>query len=122
MEKFLLIDDDHTVRELCESMLSRSFDDALIDHSSNGIEALEKTSLGDYSAIICDIDMPLMGGIEFYKKLKLDSPCLARRVLFVSGDFNEETLSFLDNEGCLYVPKPFVKKELLLVLNTVLRR
>ena len=121
MKKILIVDDDYAVREACESILGRCFEGAIVDHASNGIEALEKVSSQDYSAIICDVNMPLMGGIEFYKKLKFDFPCLARRVLFVSGDFNEETLSFLKDEGCLYVPKPFVKKELLLALNTVLR-
>ncbi len=120
MKKILIVDDDYAVRELCESILSRSFDDVVIDHASNGMEALEKNSLGAYSAIICDIDMPLMGGIEFYKKLKLDLPSTAQRVVFVSGRFDDQTVSFLDNEGRSYLSKPFVKKELLHILNPVL--
>ncbi len=120
MKRILIVDDDYAVREMCESILTRSFENVIIDHASNGIEALEKTSSGDYSAIICDVDMPVMGGISFYKKLKLDLPSAGQRVVFVSGSFDDQTLSFLDKEGRLYLSKPFVKKELLHILNPVL--
>ena len=120
MKRILIVDDDYAVREMCESILTRSFEDVIIDHASNGIGALEKTSSRDYSAIICDVDMPVMGGIPFYKKLKLDLPSTAQRVVFVSGRFDDQTLSFLDDEGRSYLSKPFVKKELLSLLNSVL--
>ena len=120
MKKILIGDDDYAVRELWESILARCFEGVIIDHASNGMEALEKTSSRDYSAIICDVDMPVMGGISFYKKLKLDSPSAAQRVVFVSGRFDDQTLSFLDKEGRSYLAKPFVKKELLSLLNSVL--
>ena len=120
MKKFLIVDDNYTVREACESILTRCFKNAVIDHASNGIEALEKTSSRDYSAIICDVEMPVMGGILFYKKLKLDLPSVAQRVVFVSGRFDDKTLSFLDDEGRSYLSKPFVKKELLSLLDFVL--
>ena len=120
MKKILIVDDDYAVREMCESILTRCFEGVIVDHASDGIEALEKTSSGGYSAIICDVDMPVMGGISFYKKLKLDLPSAARRVVFVSGRFDDQTLSFLDKEGRSYMSKPFVKKELLSLLNSVL--
>ncbi len=120
MKKILIVDDDYFVREMCESLLTRCFEDVIVDHASNGMEALEKTSSRDYSAIICDVDMPVMGGISFYKKLKLDLPSMAQRVVFVSGRFEDQTLSFLDDEGRSYLSKPFVKKELLSLLNSVL--
>ncbi len=120
MKKILIVDDDYAVRELCESILTSCFEGVIIDHASNGMEALEKTSSRDYSAIICDVDMPVMGGISFYKKLKLDLPFAAKRVVFFSGNFDDQTISFLDNEGRSYLSKPFVKKELLHILNPVL--
>ena len=120
MKKVLLVDDDAAVREMCESILNRCLEGALVEHASNGMEALEKISSSDYSAIVCDVDMPVMGGILFYKKLKLAFPSLAQRVVFVSGNFDDQTLSFLHNEGRPYLPKPFVKKEFLHILNPVL--
>ena len=120
MKKILLVDDDDAVREMCESILTRCLESVVIDHASNGMEALEKASSHDYSAIICDVDMPVMGGIPFYKKLKLGLPSVAQRVIFVSGNFDDQTLSFLDDEGRPYLPKPFVKKDLLHILNPVL--
>ena len=120
MKKILIVDDDYAVREMCESILTRCFEGVIVDHASNGVEALEKTSSHDYSVIICDVDMPAMGGISFYKKLKLDLPSAAQRVVFVSGRFDDQTLSFLNKEGRSYLAKPFVKKELLHILNPVL--
>ncbi|MGH7734617.1 MAG: response regulator, partial [Gemmatimonadales bacterium] len=41
--------------------------------------------------VVADIRMPVMDGIVFYRRLLVEHPDVARRVVFFSGDFSQLT-------------------------------
>jgi CheY-like chemotaxis protein len=54
--------------------------------AADGVAALAQLRLLAVDAILLDIRMPRMDGIEFYEAIRRDRPALAERVLFLSGD------------------------------------
>ena len=80
-EKVLLVDDElEFTQVLSERMKSRGVD---VDTAASGREALEKARGKSYDAIILDLSMPEMDGIETLKHLIEDHPDL--QVILLTG-------------------------------------
>lgn len=91
MAHLLIVDDDPVVQ--------RSLIRALHEHTcataSNGMEALALLASSVFDLIITDVDMPVMNGIDFYRKASMAYPGL--EILFRTG-------SNVDGLGELGVP------------------
>ena len=80
-EKVLLVDDEpEFVQVLSQRMESRGVG---VDTAASGREALEKVRGKSYDAIILDLAMPEMDGIETLKRLLEDNPDL--QVILLTG-------------------------------------
>jgi DNA-binding NtrC family response regulator len=80
-EKVLLVDDDADFTDvLSERMESRGVG---VDTAASGGEALEKVKDKSYDAIILDLAMPEMDGIETLKRMLADNPDL--QVILLTG-------------------------------------
>ena len=80
-EKVLLVDDDADFTDVVsERMESRGVG---VDTAASGPEALEKVRDKSYDAIILDLAMPEMDGIETLKRLLADNPDL--QVILLTG-------------------------------------
>lgn len=101
----LVVDDEDLVTMLIGGILEGEGYDA--DFVSNGEEALVSIKSGGYSIIICDIKMPHMNGMEFYRRVKEMDAALAGRMLFMTGDPSTETLDFINSTGNRLLSKPF---------------
>ncbi|MBA2626868.1 MAG: response regulator, partial [Gemmatimonadales bacterium] len=68
-----------------------------VEVASDGQEALDRASDGEYDLIISDLRMPRRGGREFYEALVAADPSAAPRVIFSTGDtVRGDTLAFLE--------------------------
>lgn len=71
----LIVDDTTFMRQnLIKHLVEHGFDESLIQEAENGkdaIEALAKDS--SYDLIISDLNMPIMNGLEFLKKIRESS-------------------------------------------------
>jgi signal transduction histidine kinase len=110
-----------------EAALAHAVADALrdggyvVEHASDGEEALGKVADHSFDAVICDLKMPRLDGKAFYRTLATIRPALARRVIFVTGDVaGTDAEPFLEQSGCRWLAKPFRLGELLRVLREVL--
>ena len=56
------------------------------DRASNGEEALARLRERHYDVIICDLKMPKVDGIAFFREVSAKMPHVARRLIFVTGD------------------------------------
>ena len=93
----------------------------LVEHASDGEEALAKVKSQAFDAVICDLKMPRLDGKAFYRTLSAGAPGLASRVIFVTGDVaGTDAEGFLEQSGCRWLAKPFRLGELLRVLREVL--
>lgn len=80
-DKVLLVDDERDFTEiLSERMESRGLD---VDTAASGPEALEKVKQRPYDAIILDLAMPEMDGIETMRRLLDENPDL--QVILLTG-------------------------------------
>ncbi len=66
-KKILVIDDERTIRLLLENFLSKSYE---VIAKEDGKEALGWLEGNLPDLIICDIDMPVMGGYEFLERVR----------------------------------------------------
>jgi CheY-like chemotaxis protein len=110
-----------------EAALATAVSDALrdagyvVEHAGDGEQALVKVQQHAFDAVICDLKMPRLDGKAFYRMLSAETPDLARRVIFVTGDVaGTEAESFLEESGCRWLAKPFRLGDLLRAVREVL--
>jgi CheY-like chemotaxis protein len=102
-EKFLVVDDDVAIVDLLDALLA---DEGNVKKASNGEEALKMVGDEYFAAIITDVDMPLMNGIEFYNKAVEMFPNIKDRFLFFTGSLDDERESFFRENNLRYLTKP----------------
>ncbi len=103
MSQVLLVEDDPIVR-LAYTKVLRSSGLAL-DTAADGLEALEKVAGGEFDAVVSDINMPRLSGIEFLRKLRelaLDVPV----VLVTGGPALETAVRAIEYGAYRYLTKP----------------
>lgn len=67
-KRILIVEDDPVFRSVLTGYLQAH--GALVQEAANGIEALSLLDSYIPDAILCDLAMPEMGGIEFVKRLR----------------------------------------------------
>jgi signal transduction histidine kinase/CheY-like chemotaxis protein len=86
----------------------------IVDRAGDGEEALARVGASSYDLIVCDLKMPRVDGMTFYRTIAAAKPALARRVIFVTGDVvGTEAERFLEETGCRWLAKPFRLADLL---------
>lgn len=117
--RILVIDDDPQVNALIVRVLERA--GYSVHAEQNPETALDRLSRESFDAVICDLLMPGLNGMELYEKLIARNPALVQRLIFITGDATRPTThAFLEGSGRPYVLKPFTPKQLLEVLGQVL--
>jgi len=105
-DRILLVDDDRNMREVtCEVLRSLHY---RVTTSETGKQALElfKQSPDAFDLVITDMVMPQMNGDAMAKQMLAIRPDLP--VIFCSGyDRAQAGKSVGNDEGCLYLQKPF---------------
>jgi CheY-like chemotaxis protein len=101
-----VVDDEQAIRDLLVGLLS--MEGHQVEAVRTGMEALQRLAEHPYDAIITDIRMPEMDGIEFYNRILHDHPELARRVIFTTGDtISPDTRAFVEATTAPFLAKPF---------------
>jgi CheY-like chemotaxis protein len=118
-EKILIVDDSDIIAALFSTVLR---EEGAVESAANGVEALEKLERDYFAAIITDVDMPVMNGIEFYKKAVERYPNIKERVLFCTGSDITEYLSFFKENNLTYIIRPVPIKELKNAVVDILKR
>lgn len=117
-KKILVVDDEERIRRLIRMYLER--DDFIVEEAENGKQALEMALEDDYDAILLDIMMPEMDGIEVCEELrkKKMTPVI---MLTAKGEESNRVQGF-EVGADDYIVKPFSPREVVLRVKAVLRR
>lgn len=99
----LVVDDVEVNLNLLKAVLER---EGLIEGAKNGDEALRKVDCLPFSAIVADVDMPVMNGIEFFKKAVQRHPQLRDRFVFITGAPDPERVHFFNDNNLKFLTKP----------------
>ena len=104
MKPVWIIDDDRSIRWVFEKALTReSLPHTIFDSASAALLALEKETPG---AVLSDIRMPGMSGLEFMEKLKARHPRLPIIIMTAYSDLDSAVSAF-QGGAFEYLPKPF---------------
>ncbi len=95
-----------------------------VDHVLNGFDAIQKCKLKKYDAILMDINLKGIDGVETFRRIKqLDEynsqiPAIAITAYAMKGDKEK----FLASGFNYYIPKPFKHSELLNILFKIFKQ
>lgn len=117
--RILVVDDDRAVRESLRRSLS--FNGYSVDLAQDGVEALESITNDRPDAVVLDVMMPRLDGLEVCRRLRSTGDDLPILVL-TARDSVSERVAGLDAGADDYLPKPFALEELLARMRALLRR
>lgn len=115
----LVIDDEIAILDAVSSVL-RDRGHRVIT-SLSAFQGLELLRTDIFDLILCDIRMPGMDGMEFFKELQARYPKMSKQILFTTGDsVSSNTRDFLDGIHLPCLHKPFDLKELMKTVSDLL--
>jgi len=115
--RLLVVDDEETLIEAFNKLLAGY---GVVDGAANGQEALARIASHEYAAIITDVTMPVMDGVEFYKKAIERYPHLKDRFIFLTN-FGDRYYNFFEQNSVRYLEKPASIKDIKKALAEVLQ-
>jgi len=117
--RILVVDDDRAVRESLRRSLA--FNGYQVDLASDGKDALEAVQQRRPDAMVLDVMMPRLDGLEVCRRMREAGDELPILVL-TARDAVSDRVAGLDAGADDYLPKPFALEELLARLRALLRR
>ena len=119
--RVLVVDDEPRVAEMLQRVLRRDHEVVAV---SCGRDALDQVQAGVwFDAIVTDVMMPNMTGLELLDELVQLAPEQAKRLILLSGGvFTAETRARLDEIGTLQLEKPTNSNELRRAVMTIATR
>jgi two-component system chemotaxis response regulator CheY len=117
--KLLTVDDSPSVRKLVEfSLKAKGF---RVSSAENGMEALKLMSKEQFDAIILDINMPLMNGLEFLQQIRSEKAYASIPVIMLTTEGQDEDKDKAISLGATaYIVKPFKPTQLLSLIEKIL--
>ncbi|MFT3838563.1 MAG: response regulator transcription factor [Myxococcaceae bacterium] len=116
--RVLLIDDDARLPELLASYLEQN--GVTVTAAPDGQRGLQALEQGAFDAVLLDVMMPGMDGLEVCKRIRAKSQ-IPVIMLTARGDETDRVVG-LELGADDYIAKPFSPRELLARLKAVLRR
>ncbi len=117
-DKILVADDEQEIRNLLDDFLQGEGYQVVL--AADGEQALKLAETESPQAIVMDIKMPGLDGIEVCKRLKERTQTKFIPVIIITG-FEDNKLAALDMGADDFVNKPFDMVELSIRVKSVLR-
>ena len=115
LDQCLLLDDDENQLALTQSLLQPYFNQVFT--FTNGKKALEFLDKQKVSLLITDIQMPLMNGFEFLKRVKSSEELKTIPIIAISGKLPEKHDFLCENQFDYFLSKPYAASQLLAVIS-----
>lgn len=118
-KKILVVDDEAELRTSVKKMLQK--EGVQVFTASSGPEALALMAQSPFDAILCDLVMPHMDGIEFLRKAKKQQPEVDLIMLTAHGTI-ESAVEAMREKAYDFITKPFKRVTLLKAIEKVLEK
>ncbi len=120
MALILLIEDHHDIAAMvCEHL---EFSGHEVDYAADGVTGLHLAVTGEFDAIILDLMLPGMDGLEICRKYRNEAGGNKPILMLTARDTLEDKVAGLDAGADDYLVKPFEMEELDARLRALLRR
>ncbi|MFH1161095.1 MAG: response regulator transcription factor [bacterium] len=111
-KKILAIDDEKSIRFIIENTFNKDFDVVTMTNGMDALFYLQSGNLPD--VIICDLEMPVLNGIEFVKRIRESGFFEEIPLIMLSGkEESADKIKCFEMGADDYVLKPFNPRELL---------
>jgi two-component system response regulator MprA len=117
--RILVVDDEPAVQSALSRALTLEHYD--VTPAADGVQALERIGAAPYEAVILDIAMPRMDGLEVCRRLREGGDTTPVLMLTARGEVDDRVAG-LDAGADDYLVKPFALRELLARVRALLRR
>lgn len=118
--RILVVDDEPAIHDFMDRLLSAHH--YVVQHASNGAEALHIIAAHPPDVVISDVLMPVMNGIELCRRVRTNPRTALLPVLLLSaGGSTDDKVNGLDAGADEYMTKPFEVGEILARLRALLR-
>ncbi|MFE9629634.1 response regulator transcription factor [Streptomyces sp. NPDC006463] len=114
----LVVEDDPTVAEVVSGYLARA--GCTVEHAPDGPDALRRAAARWPDLVLLDLMLPGLDGLEVCRRLRATAP-VPVIMLTALGD-EDDRIAGLELGADDYVTKPFSPRELVLRVESVLRR
>ncbi|MBN2540514.1 MAG: response regulator transcription factor [Bacilli bacterium] len=117
--KLLIVEDQNQLRSILKKRLNEA--GYVLDDAPDGETALDLIEYTEYDAIILDIMIPKINGLELLKLLRQNNN-MTPVLLLTARDTIQDRVLGLDLGADEYLVKPFAFEELLARIRSMLRR
>jgi two-component system nitrogen regulation response regulator NtrX len=119
MATILIVDDEKAIRKTLTEILS--FEGYKLEEAADGEEGLKKFKEKTYDAVLCDIKMPKVDGLDFLQKAVEINPDVP--IIMISGHGNIETAVEAVKTGAYdFIQKPPDLNRLLITIRNAMER
>jgi DNA-binding response OmpR family regulator len=119
MSTALIVDDDETVGDVVAAYLERA--GIAVLRAADGIDALTLVATARPDIVVLDVMLPGIDGLEVCRRLRRSAPELPIVMLTALGE-EDDRIRGLEVGADDYLAKPFSPRELVLRVQSVLRR
>lgn len=117
--RLLIAEDERDLAEALSAFFEKN--QFTVDTVYNGFDAYEYAVTGDYDAIVLDVMMPKLSGVEVLERLRAEGVRTPVMMLTAKAEKDDRITGF--NAGADdYLPKPFEPDELIARVRAMLRR
>jgi len=118
-KRILIVDDEPIIRDILSALVE---DLAVIETVENGQEALSRVKVKYFDAIISDISMSVLNGIEFYRQASVSDPNIGNRFLFYTGNPTNEHMRYFSENNIQYLTKPAPMGQIQKIVRNILKQ
>ena len=119
-QSLLLIEDHTDIAEMVTAYLeSRGYD---VDYAADGVTGLHLAVSNSYDAIVLDLMLPGMDGLELCHKLRNEARRDTPVIMLTARDTLDDKIAGLDTGADDYLIKPFAIQELEARVRSLIRR
>jgi DNA-binding response OmpR family regulator len=116
----LLIEDHHDIADMvCEFLETEGY---IMDYAADGVTGLHLAVSNQYDAIILDLNLPGMNGINLLENLRNQAKSDVPVLILTAQDTLQNKIAGLDSGADDYLVKPFEISELSARIRSLIRR
>lgn len=118
--RILIIEDDDDILQLLYTHLEEQ--EMVVDSASDGVTGLHRAVCEEFDAIVLDINLPGINGLDLCRRLRGDAASATPIIMLTANDELESKIEAFEAGADDYLVKPFEPSELSARLTAIVRR